>query len=132
MKTHNPTPRELEVAELTAFGATEKEISCYMCLSVETIKAHKKNFNNKTGCRNIADMTRWYLESQSGIHFEPTRKIAAFATALMLSLIAIMEITGDECLRPRNNLISRAKAKTTAKATIRIRPARREYQLLTA
>lgn len=132
MKAHNPTTRELEVAELTAFGATEKEISFHLHLSIETIKAHKKNFFHKTGCRNIADMTRWYLEKTSGVHFEPIHKLSAFTTLLMLSLVAVMEITGDECLRPRNNFPGRVRAKTTARVTLKLRPARREYQLLTA
>ncbi len=102
MKTYNPTPRELEVAELTAFGATEKEVAYHMHLSVETVKVHKKNFFYKTGCRNIADMTRWYLQYKFKLSFDIRPRILGRLAFTMLAVVIFAEFSRMPVIRTRS------------------------------
>ena len=60
------TTRERQVAELIGFGYTEKEIGSRLQITVDTVKSHKKSLFCKTHSRNIADVTRWVFQEQTG------------------------------------------------------------------
>lgn len=100
--THRVTHREMEVAQLISFGLTEKEISEVLEFSHHTLKAHKRNLFNKTGCRNIADVTRWYIQHTSGIHMDPPEAIKKLVSAFLLILIAVAEFSDSEFIRQRS------------------------------
>jgi len=40
---HPVTQREMQIAELIYFGATEKEISNHLDIAIDTVKTHKRN-----------------------------------------------------------------------------------------
>lgn len=52
------TPREKIAAALFALGATRKELARRLFISECTAATHAKNIHMKTGCRNVADLTR--------------------------------------------------------------------------
>jgi len=124
------THREWEVAELISFGLTEKEISDHMDIAFWTVKSHKKNLFNKTGCRNIADVTRWYLQETTGIRLEPKPAIKKLVSAFMLVLVMLSEFSTSEFIRTR----IRVKPQTlkTMRARPRARRSRETYQFQVA
>ncbi len=52
------TPREKIAAAMFALGATRKELARRLFISENTAVTHAKNIYNKTGCHNLADLTR--------------------------------------------------------------------------
>jgi len=107
------THREMEIAELISFGLTEKEISNYLEISFFTLRTHKRNLFNKTGCRNIADVTRWYIQEVSGIKIEPREPFKKMVSIFMLILIIIAEFSSGEFVR------SKVRIKTITPRTVR-------------
>jgi len=53
------TPREREVLELIAEGATSKKIAHRLHISVKTVGSHRQNIMDKLGRHNVADLTRY-------------------------------------------------------------------------
>jgi DNA-binding CsgD family transcriptional regulator len=55
------TPRELEVAELIADGASSKEAGRRLGISPRTVELHRAHIMAKLGARNAADLVRIVL-----------------------------------------------------------------------
>lgn len=108
----NVTHREWEVAELISFGLTEKEISNHLGVSIHTVNSHKKNLFNKTRCRNIADVTRWYIQEASGIRIEPNKLIRKLISVFMLIILVTAEFSTSEFIRTRTRVRRIASTKT--------------------
>lgn len=67
------TKRELQVADLLARGFTDKEVANKLRISPLTSRSHHSNIYQKTNCRNLADLTRWYFEKLTGLNFDNIR-----------------------------------------------------------
>jgi len=52
------TPRELEVAKLTAAGYALWEISARLAISRNTVRNHRRAIYSKLGVKNAVQMTR--------------------------------------------------------------------------
>lgn len=50
--------REIQIVELTGYGCTSSEISSRLNLSINTVKAHKKNIITKLHLRNTNDLLK--------------------------------------------------------------------------
>jgi DNA-binding NarL/FixJ family response regulator len=57
------TPREREVLGMIANGQSNKRMAQALELSVKTIEKHRANLMRKLGFRNLAEVTRFALES---------------------------------------------------------------------
>jgi two-component system response regulator FixJ len=55
------TPRELQVAELIAAGASNKEVGRRLGISPRTVELHRAHIMAKLGARNAADLVRIVL-----------------------------------------------------------------------
>lgn len=55
------TRREMQICKLISNGSTEKEIANRLLISPLTVHAHTRTIRQKTGARNIADITRIYI-----------------------------------------------------------------------
>jgi two-component system response regulator FixJ len=55
------TPRELQVAELIADGASNKEAGRRLGISPRTVELHRAHIMAKLGARNAADLVRIVL-----------------------------------------------------------------------
>lgn len=125
--TRHLTTREKQIAELIYFGATEKEISCHLDIAVDTVKSHKRSLFVKTGSRNIADVTRWYVCDKTGVSINPSETARRLMTCMLLFLILVLEATHADFIRPvrtrtRTLTQTRAQSKTFKRA-------RKDYQL---
>ena len=119
---HPLTHREMEIAELISFGLTEKEMANYLNISQGTIHSHKNNLFYKTGCRNIADVTRWYIQHVSGIKLEPREPIKKLVSVFMLVLIMLAEFADTEFIRVRT------RARATTNRVMRMKRGRRRTE----
>ncbi len=55
------SPRELEVLRLLVDGRSSRDISSSLHISRNTVDTHRRNILEKTGCDNLADLTRFAL-----------------------------------------------------------------------
>ncbi len=53
------TTREVEVLQLIAEGAPNKQIASDLCLSIKTVEKHRQHLMNKLNIHNIAGLTRF-------------------------------------------------------------------------
>ena len=60
------TPRELDVLGLLSKGLTSKDISALLCISVQTVKSHRKNMLHKSGSRNITELIALSISNKWG------------------------------------------------------------------
>jgi DNA-binding CsgD family transcriptional regulator len=121
---HPVTQREMQIAELIYFGATEKEISNHLDIAIDTVKSHKRNLFVKTGSRNIADVTRWYVHRKTGVSINPSEIARKIMVCGLLFLILTVEISHGNFIRPRR---SRTKSVTETIAVRRGKTSRKNY-----
>lgn len=82
------TPREKEVAELLAWGATKKEAAENLFLSTFTIDNHLRKIFDKTGCNKVNELSAWWFCTRFKISFDLSPlKRSIMAGALILALI---------------------------------------------
>jgi len=53
--------REREVLQLLAEGKSNKEIAGILCVTVNTIDAHRKHISDKLGLKSIAELTKYAI-----------------------------------------------------------------------
>ena len=56
--------REREVVKLIAEGHTSKAVAKFLCLSVKTVEAHRRNIKRKLKCTRSADLVRYAVRHQ--------------------------------------------------------------------
>lgn len=54
------TQRELEIAKLICDGKSNEEIANDLFISYHTAKTHRKNIYEKTCCKNVTELYRFY------------------------------------------------------------------------
>lgn len=62
-RPHGLTPREMDVLRLVARGLSNKEIGAQLGLGVRTVETHRQNLIDKTGCRTVAELTRYAVDN---------------------------------------------------------------------
>lgn len=97
----NLTKQQDRVAELTAKGYSAKEIANTLFISLETAQWHQKIIRQKTGAKNIADITRMYILTN------PQKFFVAIVFLVMQSVITVVD-TGLELRKPKTNRIVRS------------------------
>lgn len=53
------TDGEIRILRLTADGLSEKQIADRLCLSIHTVKSHRKNMVRKAGVKNSAELVKY-------------------------------------------------------------------------
>lgn len=53
--------REREVLQLLAEGKSNKEIASVLCVTVNTIDAHRKHISEKLGLKSVAELTKYAI-----------------------------------------------------------------------
>jgi two-component system response regulator NreC len=55
------SPREREVLQLLAEGASTKEIADRLCISVKTVESHRKQIMDKLDLHSVAELTKYAI-----------------------------------------------------------------------
>jgi DNA-binding NarL/FixJ family response regulator len=55
------TTRELEVLQLVAEGAVNKQIAAELCISIKTVEKHRQQVMNKLNIHDVAGLTRYAI-----------------------------------------------------------------------
>ena len=64
------TPREREIAEWIAWGATKKRVSSDLFISERTVENHARNIYAKTECNTVNELSAWWFCTNFGISFD--------------------------------------------------------------
>ena len=59
--------REREVVKLIAEGHTSKAVAKFLCISVKTVEAHRRNIMRKLKCTSPADLVRYAVRHQIAV-----------------------------------------------------------------
>lgn len=88
------TPRQLEIAQLTACGLLDKEIANRMNVSVSTVTNTKRNIYDKYGFNNTSEMVAFYFATYHNVStdFDLVGKIKRAVNAIVLMLIVSIHI----------------------------------------
>lgn len=114
--------RELEVAKLFAWGASDKEAAQELFLSPETTHTYRKNILRKINGHNVADLTRWYFEYAHKISFGLNPRQIRHIAIILLLLVMYAEFSHLPVIRIRNAF--RARNEQQAPSPVRIRSTR--------
>lgn len=60
------TKREKEIIEDMIAGRPAKAIASKHCISICTVKRHKQNMMEKTGCTCAQQLVAWYVRKKTG------------------------------------------------------------------
>lgn len=111
------TPRQHEIAELLAWGASAKEIAEILKLSVNTVTKHTKMAKKKLGINKTTEISAYIFctDYNVPVQFDKIgniRKVISMCTFLLL--IGFAEFQQMDCIRVRT--VTRvAKVKTIAR-----------------
>lgn len=97
--------REMEIAELLAWGASSKEVACKLFLSTRTVENHRRNIYEKIGVGKASELSAWYFCTNFNISFDlspikPLLKTLAI-TIFLLSQIYAPKLELRACRIPR-------------------------------
>ena len=113
------TKRESEIADLFAWGASQKDIANRLYISERTVENHARNIYVKIGCQKVNELSAWWFCTNFHISFDLsplTRR--AIATCLLVLVVFQMTFNSDTIIRAQ-----RTQARTT-----RVRSARRKNE----
>jgi DNA-binding CsgD family transcriptional regulator len=85
------TPREKEIAELFAWGASKKEVANHLFISERTVENHARNIYEKTGCCKVNELSAWWFCHRFCIPFSLspiTRR--TLATVLLIFYVSLV------------------------------------------
>ena len=85
------TKQELKIAELVAYGFSEKEIAAKLFIAPSTVNTHAKNIRKKIKGRSAVDVARFYILQNPKQFF--------IATILVLVQMVSVFIVQDDQVR---------------------------------
>lgn len=120
--------REIQVAELIAWGASDKEVAEELYISVLTAHTHRSNILRKLNAHNAQDITRWYFQYKHQVFFGFNPRQIRHIAWVLLILIISMEVYDMDALRVRR--VRNPKPIERKEPARRPRkPERREFEL---
>lgn len=124
MKTETLTKRELQIAELIAWGASKKEVADRLFISEYTVDNHLRKVYEKTKVNKANELSAWWFCTRFHISFDLSPlKRAIVAGALLLCFIP-SEVYAYRVRTTRAN-----ETRTCMRYSRRYTPTRRELQL---
>lgn len=104
------TPREDEIAELLAWGASKKEVADKLFISARTVENTARNIYNKIGIQKATELCVWWFCKKCGVptSLDPLKR--AFVAVLLLISFAPREIFS---YHDDNNMLRATRTRTT-------------------
>lgn len=112
------SPRETEIAELLAWGASKKEVADRLFISARTVENTARNIYQKIGIQKATELCVWWFCTKCGVpvSLDPLKR-AFIAVILLVAFLPRELVCFDDTFTPR--------AERTAR-TVRVqRPGRR-------
>ena len=95
------TPEEERVAELAAWGATQKDIANYLNKSVNTVMNQFRSIYQKTGITKINELSAWWFCTHFDISFDLSPLKRKIGATLLLALFCFETITQPDTVMRR-------------------------------
>lgn len=120
MNAKELTRREAEIAELFAWGASEKDIANRLYISERTVENHTRNIYRKIECSKVNELSAWWFCTKFNISFDlsPLKRKTLATTLVVLLTPQIFNF---------DNVIIRARTRSTFR-TVRVARPRREFE----
>lgn len=102
MDTDKLSSRESEVLELTAWGASQKEVANFLKISQNTVDNHIRKIKQKLRLNKINELSAYWFCTHFNISFDlsPMRR-QVYATLLLLIFVPSIFINYDTVCRSR-------------------------------
>ncbi len=104
--------REMQVAELLAWGYTDKEVAHQLFVSFNTIRKHRQNIYDRLNLQNLADLTRWYFAETEKLVFGIKPVLRKILAIFFLCLAISIEYFHIDAMRART---ARVRTETIAR-----------------
>jgi DNA-binding CsgD family transcriptional regulator len=76
--------RESQVAEMIAWGASKKDVSNLLYITVQTVENHTRTIFKKTGCTKSNELSAWWFCTKYKIPFTDSPLFKKIATILVM------------------------------------------------
>ena len=90
------TNREIEIAELFAWGASKKEVANHLNVSERTIENHARNIYEKTGCGKVNELSAWWFCTKFNISFDLSPLKRTVFSLVFLAIITPQILSMDD------------------------------------
>jgi len=110
----NISPREYQIAELIAWGASDKEVAMELSITPLTAKTHRRNIEHKIEAKNTADLTRWFFQHKHRVSFGLNPRTIKHIAMSMFLLVTLCEVAKIPVMRIKlkgQNELSQARIK---------------------
>lgn len=114
------TPREVEVAELLAWGAAKKEVADRLFISTRTVENTARNIYEKVGIQKATELCVWWFCTHCGVSLELNPLKRGIIAAFLLLIILPYEFSGD------NDILRTFRSKPVSKVAKAARRGRRK------
>lgn len=114
----NISPREYQIAELIAWGASDKEVALELNITPLTAKTHRRNIEHKINASNTADLTRWFFQTKHRVSFGLSPRTIKHIAMAMFFLVTLCEVAKIPVMRIRlkaQNELSQARIKVRSR-----------------
>ena len=102
------SPRESEIAELLAWGASKKEVADRLFISARTVENTARNIYQKIGIQKATELCVWWFCTKCGvpISLDPLKR-AFIAVLLLIAYVPRECVFTDDCYTPRTTRTAR-------------------------
>jgi len=93
------TPRQSQMAELLAWGATKKDVAKSLKVSIRTVETTIRSIFERTEVTKVNELSAWWFCTQFHISFDLSPIKRAVLSVSLLLLIVIHEIHSGDVYR---------------------------------
>lgn len=86
------TPRENQIAERIAWGASVKEVAFALQVKIKTVDNVVQKVYKKVGCSKINELSAWWFCTHFNISFDLSPMARSVVASVLLSIFMIGEI----------------------------------------
>lgn len=102
------SPRESEIAELLAWGASKKEVADRLFISSRTVENTARNIYQKLGIQKATELCVWWFCTKCGVpvSLDPLKR-AFIAVLLLIAYVPREFVFTDDSYTPRTTRTAR-------------------------
>lgn len=101
------SPRESEIAELLAWGASKKEVADRLFISSRTVENTARNIYQKLGIQKATELCVWWFCTKCGVPVSLDPLSAFIAVLLLIAYVPREFVFTDDCYTPRTTRTAR-------------------------